>query len=537
MYYTKSNSSEGINGVFIHNGLGKSATNGMWQTFTRNIEDDLHDVEPDNKLISTNYFMVLGDGLIDDIYMSDTKGSTSTGTSSSDKDTSDTVTTNSLPKCDINNPEVQFIKNLQDWENINRADKRIFCVKPNVYFSSVSQDNILITSSGTASKKRYILLDNSNNIHPAKLSVSQLAKVRFTFKLAKNWEIDRMSYWGNAKEPILKFIKSDNIKINRYFAKNTNYGILLYPGTKNTTIQNSRMERTSPFLLDNAAIGLTNNSRENISIKNTKILNNEIRNYNDPFQSIKTGTSNQKNINYEGTLIEGNHFYVDNKIYTDCHGNPNPKGNCSYSENAIDLKSGSENSNNKMIVRNNKMWGFRRADKTKSGMSDNGVAIIIHYNVKNIEIRNNLVFDSTHSIVSSVAKNGYAMQNANISNNIFYNIKERAFYIGEAKNVVMSSNLFKKTSDKGTYWGIIDSVKNMRYTNNIISSKPQHYKSFYTTGGSYSGNIVYGEEAPSYDGFTQVTTDPTSSYKNLTFVTDRYTNNPRTITIPKVLKP
>ena len=67
MYYTKDSADKGINGIFIHHGLGKSASNGAWQTFTRNIEDDLHAVEPNNELISTNYFMVLGDGFIDDL--------------------------------------------------------------------------------------------------------------------------------------------------------------------------------------------------------------------------------------------------------------------------------------------------------------------------------------------------------------------------------------------------------------------------------------------------------------------------------------
>jgi hypothetical protein len=287
-----------------------------------------------------------------------------------------------------------------------------------------------------------------------------------------------------------------------------------------------------------AAIGLSNSSRSNISIKNTKILDNEIYNYNDPFQSIKTGSANQTNVNYEGTLIEGNHFYVDSKIYTDCRGNLNTLGSCSYSENAIDLKSGSENSNNKMIIRKNKMWGYRKSDRTGSGMSDQGIAIVIHYNVNNVVIDNNLIFDSANSIVSGDKRNGYAMQNAEISNNIFYNIKGRAFYIGQAKNIDMLNNIFKNTSSKGTYWGVMDVVRNLKFKNNIISSTSPHYKSFYSTNkGIYSKNLVYGEEIPFDTGFTQLSNDPTSNYKDLTFVTDRYTNSPRTITVPKILKP
>jgi len=100
------------------------------------------------------------------------------------------------------------------------------------------------------------------------------------------------------------------------------------------------------------------------------------------------------NLNYEGTIVDNNHMYINNEIYTDCNGNHDINGECAYAENAIDLKAGSNNPNNPIIISNNKMWGFRKSDRTNSYLGDPGAAIPIHYNVKNVLIRDNLIFDS-----------------------------------------------------------------------------------------------------------------------------------------------
>ncbi len=53
----------------IHHGLGKATLNGRWKTITRDLSSDLHDAEPDNRIISINGIIINGgNGIrVDDI--------------------------------------------------------------------------------------------------------------------------------------------------------------------------------------------------------------------------------------------------------------------------------------------------------------------------------------------------------------------------------------------------------------------------------------------------------------------------------------
>jgi hypothetical protein len=58
LYYSGISRNRGLSGIAIHYGLGSSATNGVWQTYTRDIEADLKGYESDNSLISIDSFKV-----------------------------------------------------------------------------------------------------------------------------------------------------------------------------------------------------------------------------------------------------------------------------------------------------------------------------------------------------------------------------------------------------------------------------------------------------------------------------------------------
>ncbi len=66
LYYTAHNEDYGRSGesIYIHHGLGISAKDGTWRTFTRDIEADLKEFENDNMLISVNAFLIRGSGSI-----------------------------------------------------------------------------------------------------------------------------------------------------------------------------------------------------------------------------------------------------------------------------------------------------------------------------------------------------------------------------------------------------------------------------------------------------------------------------------------
>ncbi len=65
--YEPRDKDRGIIGSYIRFGLGSDASSGEWKNYKRNIEDDLHKFEPDNRLIAINALLVRGSGLIDDV--------------------------------------------------------------------------------------------------------------------------------------------------------------------------------------------------------------------------------------------------------------------------------------------------------------------------------------------------------------------------------------------------------------------------------------------------------------------------------------
>ena len=72
LYYTPIDSSygKGNDSIFVHFGLGSQAKNGTWQSFQRDIAQDVKSYEPDNNLISVLGFLIRGTGRVDNIVMS-----------------------------------------------------------------------------------------------------------------------------------------------------------------------------------------------------------------------------------------------------------------------------------------------------------------------------------------------------------------------------------------------------------------------------------------------------------------------------------
>lgn len=67
MVYSPENGDRGLSGQYIRRGLGANADNGTWQTFTRDLAEDLERFEPGNEIESINGFMIRGSGRLDDI--------------------------------------------------------------------------------------------------------------------------------------------------------------------------------------------------------------------------------------------------------------------------------------------------------------------------------------------------------------------------------------------------------------------------------------------------------------------------------------
>ncbi len=67
IYYNKLDYNNLGSDRFIHHGLGASSRDGTWHTITRDLEQDLHDAQPDNNLVAILGFLIRGSGRVDDI--------------------------------------------------------------------------------------------------------------------------------------------------------------------------------------------------------------------------------------------------------------------------------------------------------------------------------------------------------------------------------------------------------------------------------------------------------------------------------------
>jgi len=61
------------NGQYVYHGIGAGVNDGTWQTFTRDLEADLKDLQPNNSIVAVNSFQISGEGLVDDIELNSNK--------------------------------------------------------------------------------------------------------------------------------------------------------------------------------------------------------------------------------------------------------------------------------------------------------------------------------------------------------------------------------------------------------------------------------------------------------------------------------
>jgi hypothetical protein len=454
-----------------------------------------------------------------------------------------------IPAYDPGNSEHFLISAASGWSHINDLDKKHFYVEPGDY---TSLGGVTITADGSEGNTRTISLYNGNNTHPAKLSAAEQANVELVFDDAHYWVVDRMSGINKAFAGYCFTVRnrSQNIVLNRFHLTNFYGGIIVQgtkepPYTQNNTIQNSRFDPMSAAGIDadRVAILLIGEPwNESMVLKNTKILNNEIKNCNDGVQPIRFPTLSGVEVDYPGTIIDCNHIYVDSDVYTDGSGNHDPNGLWAWTENAIDLKGGSNDPNNPMIVSNNYMWGYRRTDTNGGGSDSWGDAIGGHYHVKNVIIKDNVIFDSNRGITfAAPAGLPYSVENATISGNILYDIGksptgtiEYGNFYYSSKNVAFDKNTIVGVNKASRWFAHESSELDMTVSSNVIIN------SYQMTGTRNSTTIVGNNtfynttmQDPGDGVYYPIASD--ANMANLTFTTDTYTNNPRNITIPGVV--
>ena len=421
-----------------------------------------------------------------------------------------------IPECLDSNPKVQFIKTDDDWNMISAKRKTIFCVKPGAYHGE-----IYVKRKGTKENPLYLLLDNGNDDHPVKLDKSLLANVSLRFEDSDYWIVDRMANidtFGEIDDSIVPmvFINSSNNIINRYYATHANDGIEIRDNSNNNVIQNSRIENMTDIGRRNdrsCILLLTRN--KNSEVKNTKIIKNELKNCNDGVHLL--WRSNVGSVKYNGTVIYDNDISVDSSIYTDCNGTLTPSGECSYSEGAIDIKSGSSDINNPIIIRRNRMWGFRKSDTTNSLEADPGVAVVFHHGVTHVVVEDNVIFDSAQGIMAvDKEPKEYSLSSSNMVNNFMTDVR-RPFVLSDAKDIDIYDNYINRSK---VAWFASYGSKNIKLYDNWIANK-------------LDSSGIDSEDSIIEEGVTNYFKIETSKIESRDFFTDKFSVTP---TLVKVLK-
>jgi len=445
-----------------------------------------------------------------------------------------------LPECDPDNPEVQFIETNADWKTINSSNKRIFCVSPGDY---TSLKNIKITASGTAKKRRYIILNNKNNIHPGKLNDSDLAFYALELNNADYWVIDRAAFKNPNIAKIYMFVYGSSFNIlNRAYIRNFNTAVLVGDGSNNNTIQQCRLENQAHNSRRKDVMALLMMDwpqyTARVDIFNTKIIDNEIKNCNDGLHLARNplgSKHDRQEGNYEGTIIDGNDMYITSDIYTDGKGNYTPDGNYAYAENAIDIKIGSDNPSNPMIITNNHFWGYRKSDHTDSYLSDDGAAAIFHFGVANVKFNDNIIFDSGGGFGAGDKRDQpFGMWDSEIKRNLIVNSGSHTgdavsqFTVTQGANLDIQDNMFfdgRSTIAEFRY--CVSKSDGMFFGNNdIINVQNKSYwlENNYPKIQGLDTNNIFDTAADG--GYTE----------DYIFTTDKLTNKPRTIRLKNVLK-
>lgn len=144
-----------------------------------------------------------------------------------------------------------------------------------------------------------------------------------------------------------------------------------------------------------------------------KILDNEIYNVGDGIQ-LADGPAPRRPVE---VLMEGNDIYLEPSRYIG-------DTNTTWDENAIDMKAGSDVPES-TIIRNNRMWGFRRNARPSAF----GELIVVQKYCRNAVIEDNIMGDAPRGMKDEGWKSGAGVdpnvpRNVVFRNNQFYDIRD-----------------------------------------------------------------------------------------------------------------
>lgn len=312
-----------------------------------------------------------------------------------------------LPSCD--GADALRISTPAGLAQINTSGHRVYCIAPGDYrsFGTLA----ISAAGGTAEEPKVVRFessefDDSDEIFTA--DISKLARMpMLDIRNTSHWVFNRLAWEGTSGMPI-RMAGATDIVIDRIRLTNNWRGIEFQHGTNDSYLQNSYIgNQIIPQGSGNdgvcvafighyrqASFGGNIDYNFPVVARGNHIVNNEIFNCNDGIQTVwMPQYSNEPN--FQGTVMAGNDIYIDDRVYTNCYGSKDSSGPCAFTENAIDLKGGSLDASDPMLIFDNRMWGWRDTDSNyNSPANSHGTAISTHFNpVQNVEIYENVFWD------------------------------------------------------------------------------------------------------------------------------------------------
>jgi len=441
-----------------------------------------------------------------------------------------------IPEYDPNDPSHCLIPDDYEWSEatLNSEACRHFYVRPGDYLNVGA---VNITVSGTADERRTISLYNGNDKHPGKLDRSELAQFQLFFDNASYWTVDRQAQLSGGRAVVLCNGSSHDV-VNRMYTSGIGTSVFICHESNANTIQQCRFEDMSLQARKHDVMCIlmqhnpSGSPRDYVEIKDTKIIENEIVNQNDGLHVARNYSQSDPDVkqtgNMEGTIIDGNKIWVTPDIYVDTDGTPNPDGVRMYAENALDIKIGSSNPNKPMVISNNVFWGYRPACTTDSYLGSNGIALGTHFGVDNILVTGNVIFDSYGGFGSGDRRDApYALQTSVVRDNLFVDCSNhrRLQYTAICIYADNGSHFTNNTIIRGENAPIMarhNTEATMSQHNIFIDTPPQEV----TAPGTYEPNTSYTAQEAEAAGYT----------RDFVFQYDLYSNDPKTMTLEKVLK-
>jgi hypothetical protein len=312
--------------------------------------------------------------------------------------------------CDVTIDTVNFQTKLGQ---LNDPTKRVFCIEPGDYRAA---GTLVLEASGTQSSRRFLRFNAPAGPEEA-IGQRQPAIFESIWIRGSWWVVQGITvapraprtYWlisiqGGDHNVVHGNLIDASEQWNETSQEGVNLSSLrVDPATYNSVQANViRGGNRSRLWMDYAGVLVSSSIFTGGNNDFNKILDNEIYDWGDGIQIADTSSCDSA-ARPHGTVIDGNDIYITAAKRVDCtDGSPNPDGDCSCSENGVDIKP-DPGPDPRLWTRvmNNRLWGFRPTLEPVScgGSGSRGQAITAGNNCAgHVLVTGNVILDSTTGV-------------------------------------------------------------------------------------------------------------------------------------------